>query len=232
MSASIASLTQQIPLDLGVRPAHGREDFLVSPCNQNAVGWIDKWPDWPAPFLILQGAPACGKSHLAAVWKERVNASTIKPNTLSQRSAEDIAKDSQNLVIDGIDLWLGDKDTETTLFHLYNMFKEQGRSALLTMRMSPTQSDFIIPDLASRVRAAPVATIDAPDDDVLAAVLVKLFSDRQITVSNDVLRYVLPRIERSFAALRDIVETADHKALSEKRAISVPLMRSVLSEMS
>jgi chromosomal replication initiation ATPase DnaA len=232
MSASITPLAKQIPLDLGVRPAQGREDFLVSPCNQNAVGWIDKWPDWPAPFLVLQGAPACGKSHLAAVWRERVNAATIKPETLTTHSAEELSQQAKHLVIDGIDLWLGDRDAETTLFHIYNIFKEQNRTALLTIRMSPTHSDFIIPDLASRVRAAPVATIDTPDDDVLAAVLVKLFSDRQISISSDVLRYTLPRIERSFAALRDIVEAADHMALSEKRAISVPLMRSVLSKMS
>jgi chromosomal replication initiation ATPase DnaA len=195
------------------------------------VGWIDKWPEWPAPFLILQGAPASGKSHLAAVWKERVNASTIKPSDLAQLNAEALTQDKENVVIDGVDLWLGDRDTETTLFHLYNMFKEQNRSALLTMRMSPTHCEFTIPDLSSRMRAAPVAMIETPDDDVLAAVLVKLFSDRQITVSSDVIRYVLPRIERSFAAIRDVVEAADHQALSEKRAISVPLMRKVLSEL-
>ena len=102
---------------------------------------------------------------------------------------------------------------------------------MITMRMPPSQADFVIPDLASRFRAAPSVCIHAPDDMLLASVIIKLFSDRQLSVSNDVISYLLPRMERSFAAARDIVERADKMALAEKRGISVPLMRKVLSDM-
>ncbi len=222
---------QQIPFDLGSRHAFGRADFHIGASNRDAVGWIDRWPDWPAPVLILQGAAASGKSHLAAVWQDKAGAAIINPEILTQKTAEEICATNLALVLDGLDPWLGDKDAETTLFHIYNILKEEQKTMMITMRMSPTSADFIIPDLASRFRAAPSVTIHAPDDMLLGSVLIKLFSDRQLNVNNDVISYLLPRMERSFLAARNIVEKADHIALSEKRAISIPLMRKVLAQM-
>lgn len=224
-------LAKQIPLDLGGKTAYGSSDFHIGESNKAALGWIDQWPNWPAPVLILQGPPASGKSHLAAVWQEISKSAVIKPEELTQHSAQDLFERGDALLLDGLDPWLGDGDAETTLFHLYNMLKEEQKTMMITMRMPATQSDFVIPDLASRFRAAPSVCIHTPDDRLLASVLIKLFSDRQLTVNNDVLTYLLPRMERSFAAARDVVEQADKMALSEKRGISVPLMRKVLSEM-
>jgi len=221
---------QQIPFDLSGRPALGKEDFLISPANRAAIGWIDRWPDWPAPMLVLSGPPASGKTHIAAVWQERSKAQHISPEMLLTHGANEIAEMGEYLVLDGLDLWLGDRDAETTLFHLYNIFREEQRSFLVTMRMAPAHVDFAIADLSSRFRAAPVATIQPPDDMLLASVLIKLFSDRQLNVGNDVIKYVLPRMERSFSAARDIVSKADHMALAEKRRISIPLLRRVLMD--
>ena len=231
MNPSLSVKAQQIPFDLGSRRAFGRSDFHIGQCNRDAVGWIDRWPDWPAPVLILQGLAASGKSHLAAVWQDKTNAALIKPEALTTTSAEKLFELGDALVLDGLDPWLGDRAAETTLFHLYNLLKEEQKTMMITMRMAPTYADFTIADLASRFRAAPSIQVHAPDDMLLASVLIKLFSDRQLNVSNDVISYLLPRMERSFAAARDVVERADHMALSEKRGISVPLMRKVLAEM-
>lgn len=222
---------EQIPLDLGCRSAYGRSDFLLAPENAPAVGWIDRWPDWPAPALVLCGPAASGKSHLAAVWRERTDAAMVRPDWLATKMADELARMGENLVIDGVDLWLGDRAAEETLFHLYNIFKEGGRSMLVTSHIAPSHADFAIPDLASRLRAAPLAMIQPPEDTLLAAVLVKLFHDRQLMVGQDVIAYILPRMERSFAAARDIVAGADKMALAEKQKISVPLLRRVLAGM-
>lgn len=223
--------TQQLPLDFVTRPAMGREDFLIGSENKEAVGWIDAWPNWPAPALILGGPAACGKSHLAAVWCERTKAHNVHDDLLLNASAEEIIGDHDYLLLDGVDPWIGDVAIETTIFHLYNMIKESGRSMMITMRSSPTQLDFALKDLASRLRAAPLATIYPPGDDLLGSILIKQFYDRQLTVSTDVIQYILPRMERSFAAARDIVEYADKAALAQKRAVSVPLMRQVLADI-
>lgn len=220
----------QIPLDLGHRVALGREDFMIAPCNQDAVGWIDRWPEWPAPALVLIGPAGSGKSHLAAVWKNMARAQWVDASTLHDTEAGQINGRGLPLVIDHFDPWIGDRIAETALFHLYNLAKEQSSTMLITMRTAPGQIAFALPDLSSRLRAAPVAEIRPPDDVLLAALLVKLFADRQLSIGTDVLSYVLPRMTRSFSAAHDIVGRADHLALSEKKPVTVPLMRRVLSE--
>lgn len=221
----------QIPMDFDALPALGREDFLIGASNKDAVAWIDRWPNWPAPMIVINGPAASGKSHLAAVWRERTQAEPIKPEMLISTSADQISQRNEHLLLDGIDPWLGYREAEETLFHLYNIFKEEKRSFLVTMRMAPSHADFIIPDLASRFRAAPVANIHAPDDMLLGSVLIKLFTDRQLSISNDIIKYVLPRMERSFAAASDVVSMADQMALAKKSKISIPLMRDVLSKL-
>ena len=220
--------SEQLILDLGHRAAYGRDDFLISDANQGAVGWIDQWPEWPAPVIILHGPAASGKTHLTAVWRERTDATKITPDLLTKHDANELAQMGEHLHIDPVDPWIGDKDVERTLFHLYNIFKEEGRTILLTSRVAPIHIDFEIADLASRLRAAPVITIHPPDDQLLAALLVKHFSDRQLQINSDALTYLLPRMERSFAAARDIMNKIDKLALREKRAISIPLIRQVL----
>lgn len=219
---------QQLPLDLSLRPALGREDFLIGPSNQDAVAWIDRWPDWPAPLLMISGPAASGKSHLAAVWADQADATVISPEDLMRMSADDIAQSGERVVIDGIDLWIGEREAETTLFHLYNIMKEEQRSFLVTSRMAPNNADFVIADVASRFRAAPHAMIKSPDDMLLGSILIKLFSDRQLSIGQEVIAYILPRMERSFSAAKEIVEQADSMAYARKKGISIPLMRQVL----
>lgn len=219
---------RQIAFDLGHRPALGRQDFLVAPSNQDAVAWIDLWPEWPAPALVLHGPASCGKTHLAAVWAEKTRAAFVTAEMIAAGDAAAIAGMADHLVLDHVDPWFSDRAAETTLFHVYNIMKEEGRSLLLTMRMAPVHVPFALPDLASRLRAAPAVSIHAPDDTLLAAILVKLFADRQLAVGQDVIAYIIPRMERSFAAAVDIVDRADRLALAEKRNIGVPLLRQVM----
>ena len=222
---------EQIPLEFPVREAMGREDYMIGESNLDAVGWIDQWPEWPAPALFLSGPAASGKSHLAAGWQSRTKAATIKPQDLIENEAELLAQAAPNLLIDGIDTWLGDKAAETTLFHLYNILKEEGRTILLTGRAAPSHIDFTIPDLASRLRAAPCATIMSPDDTLLQNIIVKMFSDRQIQINEDILKYLMPRMERSFKFISDIVAKSDELALSKKRPVTIPVIRDALIEL-
>ncbi|MEM9469474.1 MAG: DnaA/Hda family protein [Pseudomonadota bacterium] len=219
---------EQIPLDLGHRTALGRQDFLVAPCNQDAVAWLDLWPEWPAPCLILYGPIASGKTHLGAVWSEQSAAISVKASSINENVIRDIAEMKQHVIIEDADNLIGNLEGEKGLFHLYNIFKEERRSFMMTVMEPPVRRAFALPDLASRLRAAPSVSIREPDEQLLTAVLVKLFSDRQIRVSGDVLSYILLRIERSFEAVRDLVEQADSRALIEKRKISIPLLRDIL----
>lgn len=216
----------QLPLDLGYKPSLTRDDFLVAPCNQIAVHWMDRWPGWPATALVLIGPAACGKTHLARIWAHQSGADIITPRRLTE-SLIDQARD-QPLVIDQADLLIGDRQAEEILFHLYNQTRASGQNMLLTMRAAPFSLSFAVPDLASRLRASLTIGIDEPDDELLSAVLVKMFHDRQLQVTDDVIRYLVPRMERSFAAAQDMVDRADRAAMAEKRSVSVPLIRDLL----
>ena len=220
---------EQIPLDLGNRTALGRQDFLVAPCNEDAVAWIDLWPEWPAPSLILYGPVASGKTHLGAVWAEKTSAICVKASSINEDVIRDIADMEHHVIIEDADNLIGNLEGEKGLFHLYNIFKEEKRSFLLTLLEPPVRRTFALPDLASRLRAAPSVSIREPDEQLLTAVLVKLFNDRQIRVSAEALNYILPRIVRSFEAVRDLVEEADRRALVEKRKISIPLLKDIIS---
>ena len=215
----------QIPFDLAYTPSFQRADFLVAPCNAEALAWVDKWPDWPAPALILHGPAASGKSHLAAIWASRSGAERLSPLNLEACPTQIAGP----LVIDRVDLAIGDMSAETCLFHIYNMAKEAGHSLLLTTAVPMQSLSFTLPDLASRLRAAPSVGIAAPDDDLLAAILTKLFSDRQLQVSPDVVAYAIPRMERSCAAAHALVKTADTLALAQRKSVTLGILRQALA---
>lgn len=219
----------QIPLDLGHRNALGRDDFLVSPSNQDAVAWIDLWPEWPAPALVLYGPPACGKTHLAAVWGQRAKATSVDLKVLNDSSVREIAAQSEHLVVEDADVLIGNVEGEKGLFHLYNVLKEHRRTMLMTLEQPPVRRAFALPDLASRLRAAPCVAIREPDETLLSAILVKLFNDRQVRVDEAIIHYILMHMERSFEAARKIVDLADKAALKEKRPVSLPLLKEILT---
>lgn len=215
-------MPEQLPFDLGHRSAFARDDFWVSDSNRDAVAWLDKWPEWPAPALVIYGPPGSGKTHLLQVWKNESGAVAFDP----LRAADD----ARALIVDDADRLIGNPAREEALFHAYNTLKENGGYMLLAASGPQRSWSFALPDLKSRLLAAPAVQTGSPDDQLLAVVLTKLFSDRQILVGQEVIQFILPRIERSFDAARQLVDKIDRRALSKKSAITVPLVRDVMQE--
>ena len=65
-------MTEQLAFDLTARHACGRSDFWVAPCNQEAIAWIDKYPDWPMHAVLIYGEEGSGKSHLASIFSVHI----------------------------------------------------------------------------------------------------------------------------------------------------------------
>ena len=225
----MASL-RQLTLDLPQRPALGREDFVVAPCNETAVAWIDRWPNWPQPVLAVHGPAGSGKSHLAQVWRRASRAQDVSPDAFETGDPPTLAGDGKAVLIEDVDRLLGVEDParEERLLHLHNLVIEARGQLLLTAESAPARWHCSLPDLRSRLAAAQVVALGAPDDRLIEALLIKLFSDRQLRVSAPVVKYLVPRIERSFAALQALVGAVDDAALSNHRDISVSLVRRVL----
>lgn len=220
-------MTRQLALTLPVREALGRADFFVSPANAVAVATVEDWRRWPQGKLVLVGPAGAGKSHLANIWASETGAMILQARDLAETSADALAIWGR-IVIEDADTLAGDDAAEVTLFHLHNMIGAQGGLLLLTAQSAPNRWALRLPDLASRMQATATATLAAPDDALLSAVLVKLFSDRQITVPPALIPWLVARIERSFAAARDIVERLDRHALAQGRPVSRTLAAELL----
>jgi len=218
----------QLALDLGYRTAQGRDDFFVTPCNAGAVGWVDRWPDWPTPALALWGPSASGKSHLAEVWRTRSRARTAHVDELRDREPPALLDGERHLVLDFAGAPSVPADLEEPLLHLYNLVSEQGGNLLLTARIPPARWPVALADLSSRLRAVVAVPISAPDDELLTALLLKQFADRQLAVGTDVVAYAVARMERSFEAARTLVDTLDREAMARRKRIGLPLLREVL----
>jgi chromosomal replication initiation ATPase DnaA len=216
-------VSAQLPLELGHRPALGRADFLLAPCNADAVAWLDRWPRWPAPALALYGPAGSGKSHLAQVFAARGGARVLDRAALASERLPDLLGAARAAVVDE-----GAAAPWEPLLHLYNLLAERNGHLLVIAREPPARWGITLADLRSRLLAAPAVAVREPDDALIGALLVKLFADRQLTVGEDVMRYLLPRLERSFAAVSTAVASLDRAALAEQRAVTVPLARRVL----
>ncbi len=218
---------RQLPLDFDHRPALGGEDFLVAASNAEAVAWIDRWPDWPGPALALHGPPGCGKTHLAHVFRAGAGASLVGARELAAGGPGHLTAPA--CVVDDAETVLA-QGLEEALLHLHNRLAEAGRHLLLAARRPPAHWSVALGDLRSRLNAAAAIAIKPPDDTLIAAVLVKLFADRQLRVDSEVVSFMVARMERSFDAARRLVAALDAAALAERRNITVPLARLVLEQ--
>jgi len=212
---------RQLPLDLGHVTAFSRDDLVVSSANRDAVSLIERWPDWPSSVAVLAGPPGSGKSHLAAVWREKADALQISGRAI------DVAHFSSHapraVLIDNADDGALD---ESGLFHLLNAARGAGGHVLLTARRFASAWGIALPDLESRLQAATTVEIHEPDDLLLAGVITKLFADRQIDVDASVVQFLVRRIERSLSTAISVVDKLDRTALERK----VPVTRSLAAE--
>ena len=227
MTAGAPPLTQ-IPFEFGLQLSYAAADFLVADSNAEAFSWIERWPDWPAPGLAVYGPAGCGKSHLATLWCVRAGAVLIPAATLEQQDAAELLGEASCCAIDGLIDRVGGGVAERVALHLYNMSAERRGQLMLCAAEPPARWRIELPDLRSRLVALPSVAIGPPDDALLRALVAKLFSDRQVTVEQEVVNYIVARMERSFDGARRVVDAIDRAALTQQRRATGPLVRSVL----
>ena len=225
----MSNTATQLPLEFSPCPSLDKEDFLVANCNVEAVQMIESWPDWPFFAICIYGDEGCGKTHLANVFANNVSVHDHYPYRIPSIQAKDVKMDTPHklfakhrcLIVED----LTHKINYEAMFHLYNLYRNEGGNILFTSKIAPARLHFPLPDLQSRMNIVPSIEIKAPDDDLLSCLLVKLFSDRQIIVSPDVIEYIIANMQRSFSFARKIVAEIDRISLARKRAISVNIAK-------
>jgi chromosomal replication initiation ATPase DnaA len=218
------SVPRQLALALPHAESFARDDFLVGASNKGALGMIERWPDWPDRVLALVGPEGAGKSHLASIWADIAGARRVSARALGETNLP-AALATGALVIEDASAQVD----ERALFHLLNLMRQEEAFVLITTRTAPARWSIALPDLTSRLRAVPVVDLQAPDDALLRAVLVKLFADRQLVVDESLIGYLATRIERSFAGARAAVQELDREALRQKRPVTRALAAETLS---
>ncbi|WP_298846989.1 DnaA/Hda family protein [uncultured Ruegeria sp.] len=219
-------MARQLSFDLPAKTALGREDFFVSPANALAVAMISA-TSWPGNKLVLSGPAGAGKTHLAHVWAAETGGRIIQATDLRYDDVPELAR--KPIAVEDVPMIAVDIDQQKTLFHLHNLVLAEGHALLMTGRLAPKFWELPLADLQSRVEGAHHVALDPPDDALLGAVLAKLFVDRQLNPSPDVIAYLVKHMDRRFETAADVVVQLDQLALTEKRDITRALAVRVLN---
>ena len=203
------------------------ESLIKSDCNEIAINLIENWPKWPdsSRFACVFGPKGCGKTHISNVWSCKTKAKTFK--SISEKDLFKINQMETSFVFENVkpnNDW-----PENLLFQFINELKETNSFLLMTSSVSPNSLNWHLPDLISRLASFTSISIESPDDDLIRKLISKHFLDRQLSPSEEVVEYILRRIERSFIAITEIVNSIDSLSLKLKKPITLSLVKEAIS---
>lgn len=214
-------MSLQLPFDLAYRTAQGADDFIISPSNEMAVKWLERYPNWLGPGLILTGPAGTGKTHLAKIWQGQVGGRYIKDFASLAPALN--GSNAANLVIDNADR-LSAEDPES-LFHLYNRAVSNGTHILLCSDKFFAGWQISLPDLQSRLASLPHVQLHEPDDALLMALFAKQMAARGVSLKMDLIDYATLRLPRSASEVIRIAGEIDRFALQHSRPLNLSLLR-------
>ena len=217
-------LRRQLPLPFIHEPTYAAGDFMPARSNEAARTWLDRTAQWPDRRLALWGEAGVGKTHLLHLWAGREGALRLQGPGL--RDPPELPP-SGGIALDDCDA-IAD---ETVLLHLLNAARDASLPVLLAARTPPARWTVRLPDLASRLRAVTAVSIDPPEEPLLRGLLVRLLLDRQLRADSPVVDWLLLRLPRSAAALRDAAARLDRTSLAAHRRIDRRIAAQVIAEM-
>ena len=204
----------QLLLDFDYKTNFNEHDFYLSKSNSNAFDLINRWPDWDKKILNISGEKFSGKSHLANIFKLKSKAFLIKGNKIDN-SIFKILKLHESIIIDDFE----ECKEEEILYSIFNLIDQDSKYLLINSLKPINEIKYRLPDLTSRSKNCLYAVIENPDDELLFAIILKNFSDRQIKIEKKIINFIISRIDRSYRKIDEFIYKIDELSLKKKNQL-------------
>ena len=213
----------QLLLELNHKINFNEHDYYISKSNYYAYSIIDKWPKWEKKILNIFGEKFSGKTHLANIFKSKTKALIIDANDINNEIFKKI-KLFDNIIIDNFEKNYDEK----LIYSIFNLIDQDNKYMLINSLVPINEIQFELPDLISRSKNCLSAKIESPDDDLIFAIILKNFSDRQIKVEKKIIEFIINRIDRSYSKIYEFIYKIDELSLKKKKPINLKTIKEIL----
>ena len=222
MDFDVRELNQKV-LNFEYEKTYKIDDFLISKSNEHIYKYLEKWPKWEKNFLNISGDKFSGKSHLANIFLKKFKGIKIDANTFKNEKLHEI-KVHENIILENFDQNID----EVLIYTLFNLIDNDNKYLIINSNIPINEMDFKLNDLKSRTKNCLFAVIEKPDDDLMFALILKNFSDRQITIDKKLIDFIIKRIDRSYSKIFEFIYKIDELSLKKKKPIDFKIIKEVL----
>ena len=213
----------QLLLDFDHKQNFSYNDFYVSESNYYAFKIIESWPKWEKNIVNVFGEPGCGKSHLSGIFQSKYKAKILDEKDLNNDNFK-FLKVHQNIILDNFN----NKTDEKLLYSLFNLVDQDNKYLIINSNDPLVKMNFQLIDLKSRVKTCIPAEIKIPDDELIFALILKNFSDKQIKIEKKLIEYIVKRIDRSYSKISNFIYKIDIASLKKKKAIDFKTIKEII----
>ncbi len=211
-------------LDFGISESFDENDYYVSKSNYFAKNIIEIWPKWEKKIVNISGEKYSGKTHLSKIFKIKSDALYLHSSEINDQTLRRI-KLSNNIIIED----LNENFDEKILYSLINLVEQDNKYLLISSKKPIDTMKFTLPDLLSRLKNCIIAKIEQPDDELIYAIILKSFSDRQIKLDNKIIDYIIKRISRSYSKMHEFIYKIDELSLKKKKSINFKIIKEIIN---
>ena len=199
------------------------QDFYVSSSNEHSFSLLNSWPKWDKKFINLIGEKFSGKSHLINIFLEKHKGIKINAEDINNDFLQKI-KIYENIVVED----LTEKINENLLFTLINIIDQDNKYLIVTSTIPIVDLKFKLNDLSSRSANFILSQIEKPGDDLIYALILKNLSDRQISIDQKLIEFIIKRIDRTYGKISDFIYKIDEISLKRKKPIDFKIIKEAL----
>ncbi len=201
------------------------DDFYLSKSNKHVFDFLNLWPKWERNFVNITGEKLSGKTHLINIFLRKNKGVKLEGKSLTNDDLKKV-KIYENIIIEN----LSPEVDENLLYSLFNLIEQDNKFIIITSATPIVNISFELKDLKSRSKNFILLNIEKPDDELIFAIILKNLSDRQISLDDKFIEFIIKRIERSYSKIYDFIYKIDQLSLKKKKSIDFKIIKEVLGE--